>query len=126
VDFTTVVVVLFVTGFFLPADAVALAFLVPRSFARIERSEAFLFRAPSTMSAGFSPGLVLVLLGSICVDCVVGFENAASEGFFLFQLVHFNMIECGLVYCIACNVTHTPGPIVLLHCLTVMGNRFEE
>ena len=59
-DFTTVVVVFFVTGFFLPVMIVAFNFLGPiaRSFTSIERSVAFHFCVPSTMSAGFSPGLV--------------------------------------------------------------------
>ena len=59
-DFTTVVVVFFVTGFFLPVMIVAFNFLGPiaRSFVSIERSVAFRFRVPSTMSAGSSPGLV--------------------------------------------------------------------
>lgn len=72
-------VVFFVTGLFLPVDVVSFAFLRPtaaRSFARIERSEALRLRAPLTMSAGFSPGLVL---GGIGV--VVGLENAASNIF---------------------------------------------
>jgi hypothetical protein len=64
VDFTTVVVVFFVTGFFLPV----FIFLGPaaaRSFASIERSEAFHFRVPSIMSVGSSPGLELGGIGVV-------------------------------------------------------------
>jgi hypothetical protein len=63
VDFTTVVVVFLVTGFFLPVTIVALTFLGPTGAASIECSEAFRLRAPSIMSAGFSPGLVLEDIG---------------------------------------------------------------
>ena len=76
-DFTTVVVV-FLTGFFLPAANVAFNFFGPRParpVASIERSEAFRLRVPSMMSAGFSPGLVA--LGGMGVVGTVGVENAA-------------------------------------------------
>jgi hypothetical protein len=72
VDFTTVVVVFLVTGFFFPAVAAvaaiaALAFLglTPAALFAVERSEAFRLRAPLTMSAGFSPGRVAGALGGM-------------------------------------------------------------
>jgi hypothetical protein len=71
-DFTTVVVVFFDIGFFLPALLiVSRAFLdsaAARSFASIKRSVAFRLRVPSTMSAGFSPGLELGAWGIVWWD----------------------------------------------------------
>ena len=71
VDCTTVVVVRFVAGFFVAANLALLDSTVVRSLASIERSVALRFRAPSTISAGFSPGLLvgLGLLGVIVYEC---------------------------------------------------------
>jgi hypothetical protein len=70
VDFTTVVVIFFVTGFFLLGTIVAFAFLGPTttSFASIKHSKAFCLCTPSTMSAGFSPGLVLGCIGVVAAQ----------------------------------------------------------
>ena len=64
-DFTTMVAAFFATGFVLSVAVVTFAFLGARSFARIERSEAFRLHVPSIMSAGFSPGLAL---GDITIE----------------------------------------------------------
>ena len=64
-DFTSVVVVLFVTGFFVVDNLAFLDLAEAGSFASIKRSVALRLHAPSTMSAGFLPGWELELLGGM-------------------------------------------------------------
>lgn len=59
------VVVLFVSGFFVVANLALLDSAEGGSFASIKCSVALRFHAPSTMSAGFSPGWELELLGGM-------------------------------------------------------------
>jgi hypothetical protein len=61
VDFTTVVVIFFITGF-LPISVGTFVFLGSTA-ASCKRSEAFCFHVPPTMSAGFSASLILKGIG---------------------------------------------------------------